>query len=170
MTPLRQDPLQPGELRQDEDRLDETLALLRNVHARQGLERRILARLDDTHTPSRRFVLITTLVPAFLPNTRFASATLGLVAAAAFGGAVFLAHNRSNTPIFVPAPATPVASHGVATASSTALAHTAIHSHGHSRSHRLGRSAHARTLLPPGAAALPHQLELHAPQPPAAHP
>ena len=163
MTPLRQNPLQLGEPREDQAHLDETLALLRNVHAREGLEGRILARLEDTHTPSRRFVLNTTLVPAFLPNTRFASATLGLVAAAAFGGAVFLAHNRSNTPIFVPAPVTPVISHSVAAAGSTALARTPIRPHGRSRSRHPGRSAHTRTIVPAGAA-LPHQVELHAPQ------
>lgn len=167
MTPLGQDPLQVGEPRHDEEHLDQTLALLRNAHAREGLEGRILARLEGAHAPSRRFVLITTLVPAFLPNTRFASATLGLVAAAAFGGAVFLAHNRSNTPIFVPAPVSPVVSHSVAAASSTALARTPIHPHGRSRSRHPGRSAHARTVVPRGAA-LPHQLDLHAPQPLAA--
>jgi hypothetical protein len=91
------------------------------------------------------------------------------VAAAAFGGAVFLAHNRSNTPIFVPAPVTPVVTHSVAAAASTALARTPIHPHGRSRSRRAGRSAHARTVVPAGAA-LPHQVELHAPQPVAAHP
>ncbi|MGI8769963.1 MAG: hypothetical protein ACR2JE_00850 [Acidobacteriaceae bacterium] len=156
---------------------DETLALLRGVHARDGLEQRILARLDDrTRVPHPEHG--EGWVPAFVLKTpfataAFASAAFGAVAVAALGAAVFLAYSRPAPVVFVPAPivgnVTPVLSHSaeshaVQAAGATAVAKSPIHPHTRGRDHRIGRAVHARSGLPRGAT-LPRQLDLHAPQP-----
>ena len=177
MTPLlrRADPAATAA---DAPMIDATLALLAAVHARDGLEQRVLTRLDyrvgvpDSERNAG-------WVPSFVSKTpfasaAFASAAFGIVAVAALGGAVFLAHSRPAPGIFVPAHvvvgnAAPVLSRGpetrsVEAAGATAVAQKPIHPHTHGRSHRIGRAVHARTAVPPGAT-LPRQLDLHAPQP-----
>ncbi len=168
MTPLPQ-PVDSAEA----TLVNDALALLRGVEARDGLEQRILARLDHSVRvphPERS----EGWVPAFVARTpfgsaAFASAAFGMVAVAALGGAVFLARSRPAPVVFVPHGATPVLSrrldsHAVQAAGATAVAKSPIHPHSRGRDHRIGRAVHARTALPPGAA-LPRKLDLHAPQP-----
>jgi hypothetical protein len=165
--------------------VDATLALLRGAHPRDGLEQRILARLDDRERvphPERTGVPGTRSWRAgvgsegwvfpFVSKTPLASAAFGVVAVAALGAAVVLAH-RPRPTVFIPTSPAPVLSQkvessAVQTAGATTVAKSPIRPHTHGRTHRVGRAVHERTTLPPSATS-PRQVDLQAPQPLAAH-
>lgn len=187
MTPLppHEDPAHTTSI--DHPIIDETLTLLRAAHARDGLEQRVLTRLDHSARvphPERTGVpgtrswragvgsegWVPTLItrPPFA-QAAFASVAFGAVAVAALGATVFLAYSRPRHVVFVPAAPAPVLSHNTAgnavqAAGATAVAQTPIHPHTRGRSHRIGRAVHPRTPLPRGATS-PRQLDLHAPPP-----
>ncbi len=157
-----------NELHTSDHEIETTLALLRGVEPRPGLEMRTLARLESSSLAA--------------PRSHFWTIRL-FSAAAAFAAAAVVAvglhvgihdgetGHKAPASAFVPArlPAAPRGA--IAASAAIAIAQREIHPALRARSHHGhgGRAEHSHVTLPPGTVAPPHPF-LRAPHASADHP